>query len=263
MLKGLALRAVPVAVCRLMGAVAVPAGTRPVSAVGLAESHELIPAELPKVAVSLAELASNDVPTMVTIVPGTPAGGETKLMRGPSRRAMRMPLKVPDALLLLCDQLPLAVSSGVLSAVSCQAFTWQGVRLSVPLNSVPFDEPDSDPSMQSTSPVSVPKPDTLDAVCATSPSQKPVTVPSSGSVPCQLPAQMPARSGGVRCGVDGESPPPPQLGSKAMPASRMSAQARWLFTGRPAFRVQKQTLIILSRVIILSRLRSDGNTDQP
>ena len=148
------------------------------------------------------------------MVPGTPPGGETNSMRGPPGFAIRCPVNVPCALLPCWLQVPLAVSSDVLSAESCQEFLPQGERSKVPGNVLPLTAPATDPSMQSTSPIRVPLPETPVESPERVASHVPVTGPTLGSAPCQLPAQTPDRSGGG--GGDGVPPsPPPQPGSAA------------------------------------------------
>src|SRR5688572_21139535 len=61
--------------------------------------------------------------------------------------------------------------------------------------------------MQSTSPSSVPGPKAEVAVWFMVTVQVPLTLSSTGSLPCQAPAQTPERSGGT--GGAGSSPPPP------------------------------------------------------
>ena len=70
---------------------------------------------------------ANDSPTIVTMAPAVPPGGFRKAIRGPPGTAMRVPLKVPPALLPSCVHEPVAVPSTTLTAVSVQRLSWQGV----------------------------------------------------------------------------------------------------------------------------------------
>src|ERR1700747_3126809 len=117
-------------------------------------------------------------------------------MLGPPGFAIRMPTKVPCAPLPCWAQLPLAVSAVVLSAVSRQVLVLHGARSKDPLTVLEPALPDTEPSMQSTSPRRVPSPVTAEVLPDRFATQVPVTVPRAGSAPCQPPAPVPARSGG-------------------------------------------------------------------
>src|SRR3974390_121051 len=190
-------------------------GTRTDSTVALEDTISLAGTELLKYTALFAPVVSKELPTIVTIVPGAPAGGEMNSMRGPPGLAIRCPVNVPCALLLCWLQLPLAVSSVVLSARSCQEFFPQGGRSRVPGNLLPLPAPDTIPSMQSTSPISVPLPETPLVSPERVASHVPVTGPRAGSTPCQLPDQAPDRSGGGGGDEEPASPPPPQPVSAA------------------------------------------------
>src|SRR5215472_10763145 len=129
-------------------------------------------------------------------------------MVGPPGFAIRVPTKVPCAPLPRCAQLPLAVSAVVLSAVSCQVLVLQGARSKDPLTVFEPALPDTEPSMQSTSPRRLPSPFTPEVLPDRFVTQVPVTVPTVGSAPCQLPAHVPERSGGGGGGGDGDDDPP-------------------------------------------------------
>src|ERR1700756_421048 len=135
-------------------------------------------------------------------------------MLGPPGFAIRMPTNVPCAPLPRWAQLPLAVSAVVLSAVSCQVLVLQGARSRDPLTALEPALPDTEPSMQSTSPRRLPSPVIAEGFPDRFPPQVPVTVPSVGSAPCQLPAHAPDRSGGG--GGGGGDEPPPQAVSNPM-----------------------------------------------
>src|SRR5690606_1595820 len=152
----------------------------------------------------------------------------------PPSTAMRVPTNVPCALVSFCVQLPAAVSSTELSAVSSQVFRLHGRRSMVPVKVVLPADPDSAPSMQSTSPTRQPVPFTPAAVCDTVACQNPVTGPSAGSAPCQLPAQTPARSGAVRPppGLS-ESPPPPHPPSRLAVNRAIARTGYWHLMAAP------------------------------
>ena len=158
-------------------------------------------------------------PTMVTIAPGLPPGGETKRMRGPFSEAMRVPVIEPEPPVPWLFHVPAAAPSETSSAVSNQLTCGQPGRFSVPVTAnCAFGLVCIWPSMQSTSPSNVPRPVAELAPCTMRTSQLPLTMPSCGSVPCQAPDHTPERSGGGGC----SSPPPPPPHA----ASTQSAAAR-------------------------------------
>ncbi len=229
--KLVGLPATPAAPLNFSATVDAPVGTRATSRVAEADCRAGGEAA-PNTSAAVAAGLSSRSPTTVTQAPGAAAEGCTKRMRGPSSRAMRTPPSVPCAPEPGCVQLPVAVPALVSSAVSAQVLAAQGGRCSVP-ETVPcaFWPPSICPSMQSTSPSSSVVPVPSVAPWEIVFSQVPVTRPSTGSWPCQAPAQTPDRSGGWR-GVTGEqstppqSPPPPQAVSSTTKAQVFSTFER-------------------------------------
>ncbi len=88
-----------------------------------------------------------------------------KSMRGPPGKAIRIPTNVPSAFVTSWLQLPLAISSAVLSACNCHLFRLQGRRSTVPVTAVLPADPLTTPSMQSASPIRKPVPETPEALC--------------------------------------------------------------------------------------------------
>ena len=97
-LNGRGLLAVPAGVVKFIVALVNPTGTLVDIAVALDDSRPATGRESNSTEL-LAASASNEEPTIVTMVPGSPLGGEKKAMRGPPNFAIRVALKVPLALL--------------------------------------------------------------------------------------------------------------------------------------------------------------------
>jgi len=113
-------------------------------------------------------------------------------MRGPFGSAICVPLSVPPARAAGWAQFAETVLFSRLSEVNVQSFVRQGGRLNVPdIEKSLFREPETVPSVQSTSPLRVAGPATPWLVCVRSASQLPVTAPTPGSCPDQVPAQTP------------------------------------------------------------------------
>jgi hypothetical protein len=120
-----------------------------------------------------------------------------------------------------------------LSEVNIHWFVRQGGRSNVPdMEKSLFSEPVTVPSVQSTSPLRVAGPATPWLVCVRSASQLPVTVPTPGSCPDQVPAQTPETFIG---GGEGASlllvllaPAGVSLGAQAQTANPMASEARAL-----------------------------------
>src|SRR5271167_3495372 len=98
-LNGRGLLAVPAGVVKFIVALVNPTGTLVDIAVALDDSRPATGTVSLNSTELLAAAASNEAPTMVTMVPGSPPGGEKKAMRGPPNFAIRVALKVPLALL--------------------------------------------------------------------------------------------------------------------------------------------------------------------